>query len=149
MSATLEQLRQAAKLLGHSAYAAYMTTLRGDVPAGSSKNFEPCVGQWVMETSAWGMFCAPDAKERYAKEHSHVLDPLNFIGVLGRIVAEPSMSAEQWNEGVEDKNDWEPVPTEKVYYIKTLDGRDFNWRNCRFIRIPDSHNFRVMNLVTQ
>lgn len=40
--------------------------------------------------------------------------------------------ADPWDEGAEGR----PHPVEKVYYIRTLDGRRFRWHNARFRAAP-------------
>ncbi len=134
------QLQEAARWAAYSAYGAYMATLRGDVPAWSHKNFEPEVGQPVVEISTIGMW---DEPERYAakEEYAHLSNVLNCIGTLERIAAEPVWTEEEWKEG----GDTGPIPTQKVWYIRTLDGREFRWENATFIRVPNTRNFRVMN----
>lgn len=37
-----------------------------------------------------------------------------------------------WDEAVEGR----PHPTERVYYIRTLDGRRFRWTNASFVAAP-------------
>ena len=145
MPTTRAQLQQAARLACYSAYAAYMATLRGDVPAGSHKNFEPVVGMPVVEISTIGMW---DNLDRYKLDPSreHLRDVLNCIGTLERTANEPLYTPEQWTEMGESEDD--PISSQKAWYIRTLDGREFRWENATFIRVPNTHDFRVMNLIT-
>ncbi len=136
---TKAQLQEAARLACYSAYAAYMATLRGDVPAWSHKNFEPVVGQPVVEISTMGMWGADPAK--YKPEHAHLANVLNCIGTLERIAAEPVWTEAEWKA----EGETGPIPTQKVWYIRTLDGREFRWENATFIRVPNTRNFRIMN----
>jgi hypothetical protein len=135
------QLQEAARLACYSAYAAYTATLRGDVPAGSHKNFDPVVGEPVVEVSTISMW---DDPERYAvrEEFAHLRDVLNCIGTLERIAWEPCHTPEEWEEL---KTEGEEVPKQKAWYIRTLDGREFRWENANFIRVPNTRDFRVMN----
>lgn len=130
MSVSKAQLEEAARLVCCSAYAAYMATLRGDVPAGSHKNFDAVVGRTVFE---WAMF----------RMGGRILD---CIGVLERMEREPICTPEQWAADGEDQN--EPIPTEMAWHIRTLDGREVRWTNALFILVPDSPEFRVMNPIT-
>lgn len=132
--ATIAQLREAARLICCAADAAYMATLRGDVPAGSSENFKPVIGHYVMETGTFGM----SASEKMP----HLGDPLNNVGMLESITQEPVFTQEQWDEGGDGPD--VPIPTETVYNLRLLDGRKFSWRNASMIRVPDSRNFKVM-----
>lgn len=135
MSITKAQLEEAARLVCCSAYAAYMATLRGDVPVGSSKNFEAIVGRTVFESMMWRM------------GKPSILD---CIGVLERLEREPICTEEDWRDPVIGHGAYpnEPVPTEQVWYIRTLDGREVRWTNALFVLVPDSADFRVMNPIT-
>lgn len=135
MDITKEQLEHAARLVCSSAYAAYMSTLRGDVPAGSNKNFEAVVGRTVFECMMWRMGKA------------NILD---CVGVLERMEREPICAEEQWRDPVNGYGAYphDPVPTEQVWYIRTLDGREVRWTNALFVLVPDSADFRVMNPIT-
>lgn len=126
-------LREAARLLGCATHAAYMCTLRGDVPVGSSKNFEPAIGKMIMEISSFYWSCAVPFERDY--------DPINSIGVWEREEQEPVFTPEQWAEGGGED---EPIPTERVIYIRTLDGREFRWVNANFIRVPDTTGFKAI-----
>lgn len=135
MSATMEQLKEAARLACASAYAAYSATLRGDVPVGSRKNFDAVEGKPVFECMMWRM------------GQNNILD---CIGVLDRTLREPICSEEHWRDPVNGHGAYpeEPVPTEQVWYIRTLDGREVRWTNALFVRVPDGPDFRVMNPIT-
>jgi len=88
-----------------------------------------------MEVSTWGM--------RKSAEHPHIGDPLNCVGMLERVTHEPVFTQEEWNDGGDGPD--APIPTETVYHLRTLDGRQFSWRNARMIRVPDTADFRIMN----
>jgi len=133
-----EQLQAAARLAAYGAYAAYVATLRGDVPAGSHKNFDPVVGAPVVEISTIGMW---DDPRPFPTDRAHLKDVLNCIGTLERITAEPVWTDEDWKEQGESG----PIPTKKVWHIRTLDDRGFRWENATFIRVPNACDFRVMN----
>ena len=132
------ELREAVRLIGCATHAAYMCTLRGDIPAGSSDNFKPQVGRLVMECSSFYY-----AFQQHGFERGY--DPLNCIGTLERIASEPLKTPEEWNEGIEDKSEWEVPPDESVHYLRTLDGREYRWTNCMFILVPDTPNFKAIN----
>ena len=139
---TRAQLQEAPRLACYGAYAAYMATLRGDVPAGSHQNFDPIVGVPVVEISTMGMW--DDARD-FPPDRAHLKDVLNCIGTLEKIAMEPIWTPEQWKEMGESESD--PISTQKAWYIRTLDGREFRWENARFIRVPNARDFRVMNLI--
>ncbi len=142
---TRAQLQEAARLACYAAYAAYSAALRGDVPTGSYRNFDPVVGQPVVESSTLGLW---DDPERWAKgERAHLNDVLNCIGVLERIEEEPICTEEHWRDAESGYGAGpdEPVPKERAWYLRTLDGREFRWVNASFIRVPNSRYFRVMN----
>lgn len=60
---------------------------------------------------------------------------INAVGYLIKKTEEPvdfGPGADPWDEVAEGR----PHPTEPIWYIKTLDGREMRWHNARFIRVP-------------
>jgi len=57
---------------------------------------------------------------------------INKVGWLQRIAHEPRFSNDEWKEMAEGR----PCPTERAYYIRTLDGREFRWTNAQMIALP-------------
>ena len=60
---------------------------------------------------------------------------LDAVGHLISVVNEPiglELGADLWDESIEGR----PHPTETVFYIKTLDQREFRWTNASFIAAP-------------
>ncbi len=60
---------------------------------------------------------------------------LDAVGYFLRSAEEPfniSYPEFEWDEKVEGK----PMPKETVYYIRTLDGREFRWHNADFMSAP-------------
>jgi hypothetical protein len=58
---------------------------------------------------------------------------IDAVGYLRRVVWEPIA---EWDD--------EPRPTEKVFYIRTLDGREYRWTNADFISAPTEFPLRSM-----
>jgi len=109
-------------LLCISAYNHYLSTLVGNpaptVRAALDKMSHPQPGDWVIETSTiWDR-----ARDR------------DRFGRLLRTAAEPMWTPEQWAEG---GGGADPIPLERIFYIRTADGREYRWRNASFIAIPD------------
>lgn len=103
-----------ARQMREAIYSAYRATLIGNPCQVTLKYYErtsaPVPGDLVIETSTiW---------------RSRGTTDLDAIGILDRVVREP---IPDWGE----ENG--PAPTEKVWHIKTLDGRDFRWTNANFI----------------
>lgn len=116
-------VQQLAREIRALAYNAYGATMVGS-PALSSKRFYEAtkalaVGDLVVEiTTIWRPERDSDA-----------------VGYLREIAFEPvdyGPDAEPWDEAEEGR----PHPTEKVYYINTLDGRQYRWVNASFIAAP-------------
>ena len=60
---------------------------------------------------------------------------LDAVGYLLRAADEPmnvSYPDFEWDEKIEGK----PMPKERVYYIRTLDGREFRWYNASLTSAP-------------
>ena len=112
-----------AKVMREAAYAAWKGTLIGGAPEFLKRRFkrmqEPQVGDWVFECTTIHM------PER----------DLDAVGVLEEIAWEPvdfGAGAEPWNEAEEGR----PHPTERIYYIRTLDGVRYRWSNAQMLTIP-------------
>jgi hypothetical protein len=108
-------------LLCISAYNHYLATLVGNptpsVKRAGDRMTSPRVRDWVIETST----IYDRARDK------------NRIGRLLRVENEPICTAEQWAErggGIE------PVPRERVTYLRTVDGREYRWTNASFIAVP-------------
>lgn len=119
-------LEQIASAFRRSAYNAYCNTLIGSAPRCITEAFQrmtnPVIGDWVIETTTIGRF-----------RHSGGTD-LDAIGVLENVAAEPVKYSDPdfvWDE----KEEGRPHPTERVYYIRTLDGRSFRWINANIVAI--------------
>jgi hypothetical protein len=119
------ELEKVATALRHTIYGAYVATLVGS-PAKVTEDFQrrmraPVVGDWVAETST--------------TYRSRGTGDLDAVGVLEEIAWEDFVWGNPdfvWDEAVEGK----PHPKEKVFYIRTLDGRRFRWTNANFIAAP-------------
>lgn len=109
-----------------SAYNAWSNVLIGNAPPDVQMAYErmrnPVVGDWVFEaTTIYGM------------RHENATD-LDGIGILEEDTREPFVFTDPdfiWDEESEGK----PHPTERVFYIRTMDGRRFRWVNARLIAI--------------
>lgn len=105
-----------------AAYNAYVCTLIGNPPGIVVKAGEriktPRVGDWVIETSTVWM----------SRPH------LDGIGILEAIEMEPVVYSDPdfvWDEATEGR----PHPTERVYYLRTMDGRRFRWTNASMVGV--------------
>lgn len=66
---------------------------------------------------------------------------IDAVGHLLRITEEPVDFGDPefvWDEKAEGR----PHPTERCYYIRTLDGREFRWTNASFISAPSEWPMR-------
>jgi hypothetical protein len=57
---------------------------------------------------------------------------IDAVGRLTRVQQDPvdyGEGADPWDEAAEGR----PHPTETVYYIRTLDGREMRWTNAKFV----------------
>lgn len=111
--------KELAEMLNHLAHMAYMLTLGGVPPwmsAVGQRMRSPKDGDLVMETSTYyGRGSYP---------------PEMRIGRLVRSAREPV--GMEWDEAEDG-----PKPTERVFYIKGLDGVEHRWTNADFIAIPE------------
>lgn len=107
-----------ATLMRRAIYNNWDCVLVGNAPEFVRKHFErmsnPIVGDLVIEASTLGMANRDD---------------LDGIGLLEEIAWEKVPFDGPWDEAVEGQ----PHPTEKCFYIRTLDGRRFRWTNARII----------------
>jgi len=99
----------------------YALTLRGDLPPTFPITFEdlqkPQPGDFVMENTT-----------RLRRERDGTA-----FGWLERIVREPCFTEDEWRSQGDDR----PIPTERVYYVKNLDGEVVRWVNAEFIVVPN------------
>lgn len=116
----IKALEIAATALRRATYNAHGLALAGSSPnAGRILEFMRTMkpGNMVIETTTvWGM--------------RKGMSDLDGIGILIREAVEPV------RELVWDIETDGPLPEERVYYIKTLDGREFRWTNASFIAVP-------------
>lgn len=86
----------------------------------------PKVGDMVVEITTAFMRESDVDRARY-----------DSFGTLLAVAHEPFHSDNEW-ESVKD--DFDGVrPTEKVYYVATMDGAIARWTNARFVRVPKSY----------
>lgn len=136
-----ETLRLAVHLLGCATYTAYIMTLRGDVPFGMSPRFEFEIGDYVMETSTVYYFfesldgACEGFKEKVRRMKAEGRSALDCIGRLKAVELTDVFTAEDWGDPTR------PIPQKKIYVLETLDGREFRWENCSFIKVPNSAQF--------
>lgn len=78
----------------------------------------PDVGDWVMENTTGHL------KNQNIKR----------IGRLEKIVLEERFYSDEAKKEFLDHG--EEIPKEKCYYIRLIDGTEFKWTNCSFIKIP-------------
>jgi hypothetical protein len=109
-----------------SAYMAYSNTLIGNGPECVHRAFKrmtsPQIGDWVIETSTIHGFRHKDGTD------------LDGIGVLEEIAWEKVDFGDcdfVWDEEAEGR----PHPTEKISYIRTMDGRRFRWTNASIVAV--------------
>lgn len=111
-------------------YNAYIATLVGS-PAKVTERFgdrmkSPQVGDWVAEVSTM-----------YRSRGTTDIDALGKLEEIAwEKVAFESDPEFVWDEAVEGR----PHPTERVYYIRTLDGRRFRWTNASIVAAPADIN---------
>jgi hypothetical protein len=113
---------QVARTIWSATYAAYSLCLAGPTWPDKERRYErmksPCVGDMVIEVGG-GLREA---------------DCSNAVGWLLRETREPVWSPDEWKEAG-GGND--PIPTERVFYIQTLNGQESRWVNCDFLAVPD------------
>ncbi len=121
-----QRLAYLLRMVAINAYVAWSNTLIGNAPPAIHAQFErmkdPQVGDVVLETSTiW-------KASRYTND-----TPSQFpgLGVLLRTADEP------YPIDPDEYADDEPVPTEKVWYVRPLDGSvpEYRWTNASFIRV--------------
>jgi len=102
----------------------------------------------TADVSLLSRFDAPDRFQAFSAEtdgllldYSKTALDTTALSLLERITAEPVWTDEDWKEQGESG----PIPTKKVWHIRTLDDRGFRWENATFIRVPNACDFRVMN----
>lgn len=114
-----------ATLVRRTIYNAYCATMVGNPAKVTSMYYDraskPEIGDLVIEsTTVHGM------------RHANATD-LDGVGILEEIALEPFVFEGDpdfvWDEQVEGR----PHPTERVYYIRTFDGRKFRWVNARMV----------------
>lgn len=130
-------LETLATTLRRAIYNAYLATLVG-TPAETTRRYyerakEPKVGDLVTEsTTVYGM------------RHENATD-LDGVGILEEVAREKVDFGDPefvWDEQAEGR----PHPTEKVFYIRTLDGRRFRWVNASFVAaVSEPH---ILDLTT-
>ena len=107
--------KQLLKIACVSAYAVWIRCLVGNPCQSTKWVYEavanPRPGDWVLEVSA-----------------GRWRNPEDALGKLIRVAEEPVRPAEPEYGETE-------APTETIYYIETLDGREYRWYNCHFIRV--------------
>lgn len=114
-----ETRAELAEMLAETANMAYLLTLGGVPPwmaAIGKRMREPQDGDLVFDTStAYGRY-------GYAATMR--------VGHLMRTARE-KVNYPEWNEATDG-----PHPTEKVWYIRGLDGVEHRWTNAAFVAIP-------------
>jgi hypothetical protein len=117
---TKTSVESMAAFLCASGYAAWRGVLTGR--PGFPGLFEwmknPKPGDLVMETSS---LCRTEDIYR--------------VGTLLRIEQGWFHPDEQW-ERIKQEWEGEPRPTDVFWIIETLDGHEYRWSNCSFIRLP-------------
>jgi hypothetical protein len=115
------------RLLEVSAYRLYLSCLGNTAPDARvlyGRMINPQVGDVVMEIST---IHHDGQRPRYESRTG------DRIGTLMRIESEPMHTPEQWAEGGYGD---EPIPTERAWYLRLLDGREYRWVNASFIALP-------------
>ena len=112
--------------LAASAYIAYTNTLCGNQSLVARAYYEratgPRPGDLVLEITNW---------------KAHILNRIGRLISVGMENPPP----ETLDPATYNEEDWgKPYPPyqEKVWRIRTLDGREFRWWNANFIVIPES-----------
>ncbi len=119
--------KELASTLRRTIYNAYRATLVGN-PAQvtelySERARNPRVGDMVIESTTihW-------------PQHD-----LNGVGILEEITHEPVVYGDgfAWDEEAEGR----PHPTERVFYLRTLDGRRARWTNADLVAAVTNVNY--------
>lgn len=122
-------LEEVARTIGLSAYNAWTATLVGN-PARTTADLnhrmrDVQLGDWVVETTTILMSSQRVGGRRPA---------LDAVGKLLKITEEKVRYEDPdfvWDEAEEGR----PHPTERCYYIRTLDNREFRWTNAMFVAV--------------
>jgi len=125
-----QQLRAAIDLLHVLASALHSASLNCTPMLGHVQAWmrSPKVGDMVVEVTT--AFMRADKGDQERARH-------DSFGTLLAIEAEPVHSDSDWERV---KDDFDGVrPTEKVYYVATMDGAVARWTNARFVRVPRSY----------
>lgn len=120
-------LEEIATVMRRSIYNAYSNTLIGNAPQRVTDAYDrmtnPKIGDWVIEASTvYGFRHNPSS-------------PLDGVGILENVAHEKVDFGDPefvWDE----KEEGRPHPTEKVHYIRTMDGRLFRWTNAMIVAAP-------------
>jgi len=125
----MEMLDRISHAIRVSAYAVYTGLLRGNLTARErqiSDRIRDCrEGDLVVEITTGPAHRKPD---------------IRGVGILLKVCREPVKFSDTdfvWDEAVEGQ----PHPTEKVYYIQTLDGNECRWTNASFIVCLEDMSF--------
>lgn len=114
---------QVVRMLRWTAHHAYGFTLISGPPKTKQwfdRLKDPRVGDLVYETTT-------------IHQPQHDMDGIGYLlRVEWEKVAWPNDPEFVWDEEAEG----EPHPTEKVWYLRTLDGREARWTNAHMIVVP-------------
>jgi hypothetical protein len=112
-------VKELAAALRRTIYNAYCATLVGSpaaiTEAYSERARDPRIGDMVIESTTI----------------HHPRHDLNGVGILEKIVQEPVDYGADfiWDEETEGR----PHPTERVFYLRTLDGALARWTNANMV----------------
>lgn len=124
--------RSNASLLGVVGYELWKAHLVGNSCPSNTRRFNrmrvPRTGDLVLETSSALLWMLGIRQSDW-----HVAE--NGVGYLLREARE---AIPNWDEAELG----EPAPTEKIWYIRTLDGRELRWTNADFIAILPVEGWR-------
>lgn len=118
-------LEAVATALRRNIYCAYSATLVGS-PAEVTRRYSdrartPQIGDMVIEASTV-----------YGMRHENATD-LDGVGILEEISQERVIFDGDPDFVWDEEEEGHPHPTEKVFYIRTLDGRRFRWTNANMV----------------
>lgn len=113
--------KETAAFLCAAGYAAYCGTLTGrpGVPGLFEWMKDPKPGDLVLEVTS---ICRTDDIYR--------------VGTLLRIEIGWFHDDDKWEQVKGEWNADEPRPTDTYWVIETLDGYEYRWSNCSFIKLP-------------
>lgn len=112
------ELERLLEITAYNAYTVSITGLSGNLRALNGRMREPKPGDWVVEMSTI-----------YYEDRNGTR-----FGTLVRVADEPVYPEEQRAELGFGPD--EPMPTERVWYVRLLDGREFRWTNASFLAVP-------------